>query len=143
MVIRTSAAPPVGRERSAMANGMQPSGPVVPTGGSDQAGSEPRAAVWSVRAQGDIDIDHASALAGQLDDVVERGAKVVMLDLSGATFLDSSGLRVIVRAGDRLREHDGQLIIEGASGAVSRVLEVTGLLEHYAAPDDGGRDRSS
>ena len=115
-----------------MGDGTQPIEPVV--------GAEGRAAVWSVRAQGDIDIDHASALALRLDDVLDRGAKVVVLDLSAATFLDSSGLRVIVRAGDRLRDHDGQLIIEGASGAVSRVLEVTGLLEHYSAPDDGSGD---
>jgi anti-sigma B factor antagonist len=119
-----------------MGNEQQPIDP------ASAAGPIPTA-VWSVRAQGDIDIDHAPALARQLEDVVERGAKVVVLDLSDASFLDSTGLRVIVRAGDRLREHDGQLIVEGASGAVFRVLEVTGLLEHYAAPTDGADGRSS
>jgi anti-anti-sigma factor len=130
---------------------MQTTGPVAPNGRAaagdaraaaaedpgPTAGSGTTSAVWSLRAQGDIDIDHAPTLAGRLDDLVNQGAKVVLLDLSAASFLDSSGLRVIVRAGERLREHDGQLIIEGASGAVSRVLELTGLLEHYAAPADG------
>ena len=125
-----------------MGYGTQSTGQVEPPGRPEAGGAPATSAVWSLRAQGDIDIDHAPALQGRLDDVLDRGAKVVVLDLSGASFLDSSGLRVIVRAGERLREHDGQLIIEGASGAVSRVLEVTGLLEHYSSPADGslGRD---
>ncbi len=89
-------------------------------------------AVWAVRPHGEIDVERAPRLAEQFDAVLARGAKVVVVDLSNASFLDSTGLRVIVRAAERLRERDGQLLLEGASGAVSRVLEVTGLLEHYA-----------
>ena len=110
-----------------MRDATQPEDPVALAGAS--------AAVWSIRAHGDIDIDHAPVLAGRFADVLDQGAKVVVLDLSGATFLDSSGIRVIVRAGEQLRAHDGQLLIEGASGAVSRVLEITGLLERYASSD--------
>jgi anti-anti-sigma factor len=136
---------------------MQPEDPVAvagarpanPTEGAAGAGSgappggdggSKAAAVWSIRAHGDIDIDHAPVLAGRFADVLDQGAKVVVLDLSGATFLDSSGIRVIVRAGEQLRAHDGQLLIEGASGAVSRVLEITGLLERYASSDDADLD---
>jgi anti-sigma B factor antagonist len=124
-----------------MGNGTQSTGQAEPKGRPEAGAAPATSAVWSLQARGDIDVDHAPALAVRLDDALDRGAKVVVLDLSGASFLDSSGLRVIVRAGERLREHDGQLIIEGASGAVSRVLEVTGLLEHYSAPPDGPPER--
>jgi anti-anti-sigma factor len=92
--------------------------------------------MWSIRAHGEVDIHRSELLSAQLDAVIDQGALLVMLDLDGVTFLDSSGLRVIARAGERLRERDGQLLIEGASGAVARVLEITGLLEHYAVGSD-------
>jgi anti-anti-sigma factor len=56
------------------------------------------------------------------------------------TFLDSSGLREIIKAGNLLAARDGQLLIEGATGATQRVLEITGMLEQYRARD-GEPDR--
>ena len=44
-------------------------------------------------------------------------------------FLDSSGLRVILGASNKLSAQEGQLLIEGASSAVERVLEITGVIE--------------
>jgi anti-sigma B factor antagonist len=87
---------------------------------------------WAVRPHGEIDMEHAGLLANQFDELIGQGVTVVVVDLADASFLDSSGLRVIVRAGEQLRERGGQLLLEGASGAVARILEVTGLLEHYA-----------
>lgn len=93
-------------------------------------------AMWAIRAHGEVDIHSAEKLAAQLDAVIDQGALLVMLDLDRVTFLDSSGLRAIARAGERLKERNGRLLIEGASGAVARVLEITGLLEHYAVGTD-------
>jgi anti-sigma B factor antagonist len=111
-----------------MASGPAPSSEpsrVVPVEGE-------RGGLWAVRPHGEIDSEHAGLLAAQFDSLIEQGAKVIVVDLQHASFLDSSGLRVIVRAGEQLRELGGQLLLEGASGAVARILEVTGLLEHYA-----------
>jgi anti-anti-sigma factor len=58
---------------------------------------------------------------------------LIILDLSGVSFLDSSGLRSIIQAGNLMTGRDGQLLIEGASGATQRVLEITGMLERYRA----------
>jgi anti-sigma B factor antagonist len=58
---------------------------------------------------------------------------LIVLDASDVEFLDSSGLRVIVASGIRLSNAGGRLLIEGMSGAVQRVLEVSGLIEQYRA----------
>src|SRR3954469_20021032 len=84
---------------------------------------------WSVVVRGEIDMETAPQLERVLDEVVAKGALLVTLDLEGVDFLDSSGLRVILGASNKLGEHDGQLLIEGASSAVERVLEITGVIE--------------
>ena len=84
---------------------------------------------WAVVVRGDLDMRTASQLERVLDDVIRQGARLVTLDLEQVDFLDSSGLRVIVAASSKLTEQEGELLLEGASSAVQRVLEVTGLIE--------------
>jgi len=84
---------------------------------------------WAVHVHGDVDVDTAPRLQARLDEVLERGARVVVLHLDGVSFLDSSGLRVIAHAANRLRDRDGQLLLEGASGAVQRTLQITGMID--------------
>jgi len=71
---------------------------------------------------GEIDL----AVAAELQAVV-TGDEDVVIDLSGVTFLDSSGIAAIVRA-YRQQSANGRLLsVRGATGAVSRVLEITGV----------------
>jgi stage II sporulation protein AA (anti-sigma F factor antagonist) len=84
---------------------------------------------WSVVVRGEIDMETAERLEGVLDDVIAQGARLVTLDLEQVDFLDSSGLRVILGASNKLADHEGQLLLEGASSAVERVLELTGVIE--------------
>jgi stage II sporulation protein AA (anti-sigma F factor antagonist) len=84
---------------------------------------------WSVVVRGEIDMQTAEKLEGVLDDVIAKGARLVTLDLEQVDFLDSSGLRVILGASNKLTDQEGQLLLEGASSAVERVLELTGVIE--------------
>jgi anti-anti-sigma factor len=93
----------------------------------------------SVRVRGDVDIQTAPQLQALLDGAIERGARLVLLDLSDVDFLDSSGLRVILAAAEQLRALEGSLLLEGASPAVAQVLEMTGVIEHlrHSADEPG------
>jgi anti-sigma B factor antagonist len=84
-----------------------------------------------VIARGDIDVATAPLLAQELDRLIESGAVLVLLDAGDVSFVDSSGIRVIVDAGNRLRERGGRLLIEHVSAAMERILEVAGLIDHY------------
>ena len=84
---------------------------------------------WSVTVRGDVDISTAPQLEALLDDVIEKGALLVVLELEHVDFLDSSGLRVILAAANELKERDGSLVIGGASTAVLSVLEITGVID--------------
>ncbi|MDA8287513.1 MAG: STAS domain-containing protein [Actinomycetota bacterium] len=80
-----------------------------------------------VSAEGEVDVSTAPALRQRLYELPES-AKVVV-DLSEVTFLDSTGLGVLVAALKRVRESDagGDLRLVVTRPQVSKVLEVTGL----------------
>ena len=86
-----------------------------------------------VRAAGEIDMSSAGQLSTFLGELVEGGASTLVLDASAVTFIDSTGLRVLVDIGSRLETRGGALVIDPMSTSVHRVLEITGLLERYGA----------
>ena len=75
----------------------------------------------------------AGQLSSFLAELVDGGASKIVLDASDITFIDSTGLRVLVDVGTRLEDRGGALVIEPMSTSVHRVLEITGLLERYSA----------
>jgi anti-sigma B factor antagonist len=87
---------------------------------------------WSVRARGTLDLETAPELQASLDELIDDGAALIVLQLGDVEFLDSSGIRTIVSAARRLRETGGQLLIGEASGAVQQVLEIAGVLNDLA-----------
>ena len=77
------------------------------------------------------------ATAPDLEAAIARCAAdgdvaTVTLDLAGVTFLDSSGLRVLVAARESLRAAGTELALRGPNANIRRVLEITGLGEVIA-----------
>jgi anti-sigma B factor antagonist len=62
--------------------------------------------------------------------------QVVVLDLSGLSFLDSSGLRCLVRADERAKEASRRLVLVRGPDAVQKVFEITRLEERLHIVDD-------
>jgi anti-sigma B factor antagonist len=84
---------------------------------------------WQLDVAGDLDVSTIEVFDAAIDDLVARGARLLVLDLKAVEFLDSTGLRGIVRASTLFSDHDGRLTVAGLSGAAERVLELTGVLE--------------
>ena len=66
-------------------------------------------------------------LKHELLRVIEEGATLVVVDLTGTTFIDSTGLGVLIRGVERLRARDGQLAVVCVDHNLTKILEVTGL----------------
>lgn len=62
--------------------------------------------------------------------------KHVVVNLSGVTFIDSSGLSSLVRGMKHCRQNDGDLVICNAQQAVSIIFELTRLDKAFAIYDD-------
>ena len=80
---------------------------------------------------GELDLSTSNALIDQVSALVDGGATLVVLDLSGASFIDSSGLRALIGLGQLLESTGGRLVIDGMSPAAQKLLEITGLLEQF------------
>jgi anti-anti-sigma factor len=93
---------------------------------------------WLLTISRELDASSAEPFDTAFDDVLDRGARLVTLDLSDVSFLDSTGLRIIVRAANRLAAREGRLTVAGLSGAAQRVLEITGLIDRLAEPTSPG-----
>jgi anti-anti-sigma factor len=94
-----------------------------------------------VRLVGELDIATTPGAEAEVKRLEQDGARVIVLDLRGLTFMDSTGLRLLVAADARAREMGRQLTIIKGPEAVHRVLEITGLdakLNVVAAPDEAG-----
>jgi anti-anti-sigma factor len=92
-----------------------------------------------VAAVGEIDMSTSPQLREALRGP-DAEADPVVLDLREVTFMDSSGLGVIVGQNRRAREEGFRFAVatEGATG-VQRILELSGLtavLEIVGSPDD-------
>jgi anti-sigma B factor antagonist len=79
-----------------------------------------------IRASGEIDAHTAPGLSSAID----AAAPSVRLDLSGVEFVDSSGLRVLIDAHQRLADQGGGLTIVQPSPAVTRLFEISGVTDY-------------
>jgi anti-sigma B factor antagonist len=84
---------------------------------------------WRLALRGELDANSAPELQTQLDELIDHHAQIVIVDLADVTFLDSSGLRTLVHGARALEDQGGRLLVENASAAAKRILELTGLLE--------------
>lgn len=82
--------------------------------------------VTSIALGGELDMATVPMLAEQLTAVERDGAKVIMLDLRGLRFIDSSGLHEFVRAHRRSLLNGHRVVLVGANPSARRLCEITG-----------------
>ena len=88
---------------------------------------EPDGEELLVRAFGELDLSNARTLEVELRRALGADGPGVILDLSGLSFIDSTGLRVLLlMAKQSSRNGDGLCILRG-SEAVERAIEVAGV----------------
>ncbi len=81
-----------------------------------------------VVVRGEIDVATSPQLRNELNTLIALGARDITLEFAGVSFVDSSGLGVLVGTYKRLHEAgDGAIRIVGAQPSVRKVFEITGL----------------
>jgi anti-sigma B factor antagonist len=89
-----------------------------------------------VTVRGEVDLATAPELESCLHRAFGDAPDGVVLDLDGLTFIDSSGLRVLVALAKDARSRDASLTLRNVPRHAQRVLDLTGLSEWFdRAPD--------
>jgi anti-sigma B factor antagonist len=103
------------------------------TGGlheSPIAGVDERDGAVVVQLTGELDLYNAHAVRDELFAVAAREPDRVVVDLSAVTFIDSTGLGVLIEARTRLANRRAFLL--AAPGLETRrALEISGLDRHF------------
>ena len=98
---------------------------------------------WPVLSvAGEVDIQTSPILQKHLQELLDQGKTSIVVDLAEVTFLDSTGLSVLVAGIKRCQGAGGDMRIVSPQPNVRRVLEITGLTDvfHVDAPDEAASD---
>lgn len=88
-----------------------------------------------ISVSGELDLASSPALEEELERVAQSDAQLVVVDLRGLEFMDSTGLSVLVRAHQRAEENGRRLGLINGSQQVQRLLTLTGVADRLTLTD--------
>lgn len=77
--------------------------------------------------EGEIDLHRSPRVERSLASMIKRKPNHLVVDLSGVTFIDSSGVAVLIRALQNVRQYGGKLTLSGMNDKVRPIFEITRL----------------
>lgn len=83
------------------------------------------AAVTVISVEGQADLHTAPELRSAISGAIDDGASALVIDLSGATFIDSMTLGVLLGAVKRLRPEGGTVAVVCTDPHIRRIFEIT------------------
>lgn len=82
--------------------------------------------VHTLSLTGELDLANAADVQDELRRIEATDADVILVDLAGVSFIDSTGMKVLVAAAARSRG-DGRLVLMRPTPGVVRVLRIAGV----------------
>jgi len=89
-----------------------------------------------VLVMGEVDVATAPQMRDILYSLLADGHHTLTIDLAPMTFIDSTGLGVLVGVLKRAREAGGNVILKSPRRSVRKVLEISGLSKIVDIVDD-------
>jgi|tagenome__1003787_1003787.scaffolds.fasta_scaffold19890347_2 anti-sigma B factor antagonist len=77
-----------------------------------------------VAPHGELDIDTVPAVADEIDELAERGFPAIVVDLRHTTFIDSTGIHLLLR---KTARRDVRITVIDGPELVSRVFDLAGV----------------
>ena len=91
--------------------------------------------------RGEVDLATAPMLTEELDAAMRDGEGAFVVDLCDVSFLDSSGVSLIMRARALLGREERELVVVCPPGPVLRIFEIAGVMDLLAL--FGSRDAAA
>ena len=98
--------------------------------------SEERDGLVRISLRGELDLSTVTRVEDELRRAEAKHPPLIALDLARLTFLDSTGLRLVLTADERARHEGRRLVIVRGPEAVDRVFSITRLDERLRIVDD-------
>jgi anti-anti-sigma factor len=98
--------------------------------------SEPRGDAIVVRLDGDFDLYSSAEVRTSVDTLLEAGRADLFLDLTGVTFLDSSGLGTLVGLQKHANRAHVRLALCGLPPQIQKIVHATHLQDAFTILPD-------
>jgi len=85
---------------------------------------------------GELDITTYEDAEKQVTDAEQAAAALLIIDLAGLQFVDSTGVRLILAADERARRAGRRVALRLGDGIARRVFSALGLLDRFAVLDN-------
>ena len=85
--------------------------------------------------RGELDVATVPRLADPLREAIAAGKTAVVIDLGELTFLDSTGLMVLLNGLRRVVRQGGNLVIMCTNPTVLRLFDITGTASTFTVVD--------
>jgi anti-sigma B factor antagonist len=97
---------------------------------------EPARDVVCVKPRGELDLATAPVLREQVTELVAVGFDHLVIDLRGLSFMDATGVRLLVWLTDQARSDGWQLSLIDGPDQVQRILALTGCTDRLPFGED-------
>lgn len=97
------------------------------TGPEFELASSVRGTTRTVTPRGELDLASAGEVHAALDLALNEGCETVVLDLAETTFMDSTGVYLVLAVEAHARGRGARFVVLPGPPAVRRVLELSGL----------------
>jgi anti-sigma B factor antagonist len=77
--------------------------------------------------EGEIDLNESPKVRDALSKMIESKPPVLFVDLSAVSYMDSSGLAVLIEALQKMQVYQGKLAIYGLQESVRTIFEIARL----------------
>lgn len=85
----------------------------------------------TVVVEGEVDMGSSDQLRDALMEAINRDVTRLVVDFAGVDFIDSSGIATLVEALQKIRDRDGELVLQNLNERVRSVFEVANLLDVF------------
>jgi anti-sigma B factor antagonist len=85
-----------------------------------------------VTVAGEVDVASAPMLRNRLEEAIERGTPLLVVDLSTVTFIDSTGLGVLIGASKRIDHSGSTMRLVVSEPRILKLFEITGLTDLFS-----------
>ncbi len=89
--------------------------------------TEPSPERYIVKVTGEIDISNADKLRSAIDLALEQPTTAVQLDFAQVSYIDSTGIGVLVGAAHHATEHEKAFSIVNVQAPVLRIAQLLGV----------------
>ena len=83
---------------------------------------------------GNIDEATSPGLEKEMNAILEKGTKVIALDLGKVNYISSIGIRVLIMAHKIAVKSGKSITITNISGKAKEILEIVGILPLFSCP---------